>query len=1459
MNLSARIAATFNRSGSGRGDVVGAAAVPAVSRGSEGSGVPSSARLRATLATLVLALAAFAVSAAPALAAPPSTQMDAISEVSYTTAHVTGKVTTDGSVFGTTAYSFQYSTDGTNWSTGFASGFGTNIEGPATAKKVDATISVPKGATQYFVRLVAQNGFFVPPPPEPTEAVSPGPDPSFNALAVDPPTLPGAVGASQVFSTSATVAGKVKRPENKDPAFDVSLCRFEYVSDAEFTATGFATANPVPCEPATPFTTPGGETDVTAAITRLSPGTDYHLRLVAEDAAPAAAAKEAASPFTTESQVTALPTVLAVGDATGIGKRSAQAAGEVERPAGADPALDVECRFEYVSDERFTATGFTGAEQSPCAQNPIGSPGAGHPAITAPVTAELSGLLPDTTYHLRLTAQNGAGEVSEDAADTFTTEAVVHPTFTLDPVTEIGYTKAHLTGTLDPGNQGAQFTFEYALSGTEEWFELATLNGGGMVGVPGPGQAPKQLAWDIGPSGFVYHDPASGAPYDPQPGPGLKPGTAYKARGAWFDLDEFNAYSSGTVEFTTEGTPDLPGATLDPVTIFTGSTAQFTGTVDPNAPAGPLDDEGKATYATDWHLVCTPDCNDANGNPIGGTVEAQGGAQSVSGEARRLEPNKHYEVKMLAHNATGTVETTVQTFDTPLIKPTVNAAAGGSDRKGGYTLQGTVNPNNSPVTACEFRWGPNSASYAFSAPCSPAPGAGPKAVTVEAHLGGLTPGATYHYDLVAANGAGTEESGNQTFVATLSPAEACLNEQVRTEDNSLALPECRAYEMVTPPGKEGFDTKFTGFSEDRVSFTSFAGNLAKSGQNIGNENRYVAARNEVGWQTIPDLNGASGTLKDGPSFVVNDASPLAYSSDLLSSLWDVERLGVPGGAHLYLRNPEGTFTLIGPNPDASLAPLRLTSADLSHVVVWPNPAGRFLLGSGEGIYEYVGTGVDQPRLVDIDNSGSPITACTVGLQTGTSRSFAKSISSDGRVISFLVIGGCGGANPATNEIWARVDGTTSIDVSASECERTAADPGGVCNGPLGSGGCAHTTDGQGGEVGPGCRGAQFQGAAEDGSRVFFTGRRQLVNGDTDQTNDLYACDIPSGHLDPSPGKANSCAGFRQISIAQSGAAEVEDVLANSTDGSSVLFTAKGVLASNEDALGEAAVAGGHNLYVWRQDSLHPAGRTAFVGRLDSEDLSAGDQAPQLTPDGRFVVFTTATQLVPTDTDEVSDVYRYDVESGALARVSTNIFGVGGNGPFDATIPKSGAVSEDGRKVVFTTSEALSPADGNAEPDIYLWTPARVSLISTGSVGGGAIRKAGLEPIRPANIAIDGSGQNIYFETRGALTPADGDDLGDIYAARVGGGVSFARAASCSGEACQAPSSESPSNPSPATAQSPGDGGNAKPKVCPKGKVTKGSKCVRKKTKRHRAKRHHKKHHGKKHHGRKAGSGQGGGK
>jgi hypothetical protein len=214
-----------------------------------------SAAVGRTLALLALAIAALFATAATAGAS----EVKAVSEVSYTTAQVTGKASASGFF---TTWSFEVSTDKTNPSSWTPSpgANGYIINGTGNVP-VNAELTELKGGTKYFVRLLV-NG-------TPTGE----PYPEFTTLPVDPPTIVAVDNASGIFSTSAQATGKVKRPANADPAFNVR-CRFEYVSDSQFTATGFQSAAQAGCKqnPITPAKAgAGGETNVGAEMGGANP------------------------------------------------------------------------------------------------------------------------------------------------------------------------------------------------------------------------------------------------------------------------------------------------------------------------------------------------------------------------------------------------------------------------------------------------------------------------------------------------------------------------------------------------------------------------------------------------------------------------------------------------------------------------------------------------------------------------------------------------------------------------------------------------------------------------------------------------------------------------------------------------------------------------------------------------------------------------------------------------------------------------------------------------------------------------------------------------------------------------------------------------------------------------------------------------------------------------------------
>lgn len=134
------------------------------------------------------------------------------------------------------------------------------------------------------------------------------------------------------------------------------------------------------------------------------------------------------------------------------------------------------------------------------------------------------------------------------------------------------------------------------------------------------------------------------------------------------------------------------------------------------------------------------------------------------------------------------------------------------------------------------------------------------------------------------------------------------------------------------------------------------------------------------------------------------------------------------------------------------------------------------------------------------------------------------------------------------------------------------------------------------------------------------------------------------------------------------------------------------------------------------------------------------------------MFATYAQIVAGDTDDVRDVYRYDAQTDTLVRVSTGEGGFDPNGncgllgariaPGNHGRGQSGgapvnsqyemgnrAVSEDGSRILFTSTEPLSPAASNGLTNAYEWHEGSVSLVNSGS---------GMEPVEDVVIAPAGN-------------------------------------------------------------------------------------------------------------------------
>ena len=146
-----------------------------------------------------------------------------------------------------------------------------------------------------------------------------------------------------------------------------------------------------------------------------------------------------------EGSGTCTPTVISSGTPTAYGAQTVTVTGELN-PEGCPTTY----HFQYGK-----TTGYGATAPSPSASAPAGT-------SQESVSAELTGLEPNSTYHFRLVVTAGAVSVhGED--ETFTTEHAA-PAVTTGQATEVQPGSATLNGTVNPENTQTTYHFQYGTS-----------------------------------------------------------------------------------------------------------------------------------------------------------------------------------------------------------------------------------------------------------------------------------------------------------------------------------------------------------------------------------------------------------------------------------------------------------------------------------------------------------------------------------------------------------------------------------------------------------------------------------------------------------------------------------------------------------------------------------------------------------------------------------------------------------------------------------------------------------------------------------------------------------------------------------------------------------------------------------------------------------------------------------
>jgi hypothetical protein len=609
---------------------------------------------------------------------------------------------------------------------------------------------------------------------------------------------------------------------------------------------------------------------------------------------------------------------------------------------------------------------------------------------------------------------------------------------------------------------------------------------------------------------------------------------------------------------------------------------------------------------------------------------------------------------------------------------------------------------------------------------------------------------------------------------------SCANEQFRIGP-SAALPDCRAYEMVSPPDKNGgtvdggpnfgelvapTQAAVDGEAVTYGSTTAFTGTEAASAPAAS---QYISTRTGGGWvtrsvdptQQVP--GGKIPTFTGAPDFSLFQG----FSEDLGSGFllaWDPQPdpSAPVGFFNPYLRD-DGTggyqllSSVVPPDytnteevfvPSSGFAVVYAgVSADGQHAIFEADDA--LTPGAVPGktnLYEWsAGSPLEMVSLPAAVEAGAPVFGSATGgaaslqdqvglAEGGFPFNFSGALSSDGKR-AFWSAGGQVYMHEITE------GGSRTVDVSASQ---KSGEPSGKAA-------------------------AQYWTANSAGSFVYFTSSEQLTAGSTaGQCQDRYPCqdlyqyDANTGEL--SDLTVDSHAGETAAVKGVLGTGESEGV-------PYVYFMAGGVLAGNENSQGQKAVPQTCRAATYSNSSevntpcnlyVYHGGQAVYIATLGTAEDELSDyteavmgRTSRVSPDGGLLAFQSEMPLTGYDNapangescakpvregsrtpyaqdgGRCTEVFEYDARTGRLVCASC----VPGGPPPTAysLVPEDDHAFEpitgwesstvqqryllDDGRLFFQSEDALLPQATNGRLNIYEYEPEGTGQCAASGGGG----------------------------------------------------------------------------------------------------------------------------------------------
>jgi hypothetical protein len=1171
---------------------------------------------------------------------------------------------------------------------------------------------------------------------------------------------------------------------------------------------------------------------MTREFTGLTPGTQYFFRIKVDRFRPT----EYSNVITATTLSMSGPTVLSASDATDVSYVTAKASGSVEgvdRPSDEFAAdFDSDCRFEYVSQSVFESDGFyQGAPSAPCSVNPVVGDG------PTPVSAELTNLAPDTTYHLRLRIAN-AGGVDTKEVSTFTTLHVDPPTaIAINDAANVEYSKAELSGKAErPANPDpafdAQCRFEYVSSleyGVRDEVQRVVVKATGGTFTLGLGeQTSAPIKFNASTtemqSALEALSKIGSGDVTVSGGPG--------------DEDGENPYIlTFTGALTGQGVDNLAidGSGLQPVGE---SSAEWQFVADGHGAEG-------FNHAST--VPCNPEMitNPAGTEPVKATVTAN---------LSELAPGTTYHYRLAVSNAGGSdTKEAVNTFTTLVPgAPAVSILPPSTVTATSAHLAGTINPGGTDP-GFNVNW------HFRCTPKCPGIEGGTIAADESTHevsvdATGLKANTSYSVVLIATNAAAKVVAGPELFmtaaakpVVTTFPAfalaggtEALVGGKVDPENSAtkywIEYGSDESYGASIPAAQDasagaGNDS---GFVTQKVSglqpsttyhFRLVAANSVGAVQ--GADKTFTTAPptglgSSIGKLTLPDnraweqvspvdkngsdvwkvdaqasVSGGAITFKSQGSFADQPTAKGGLQTDYLSKRgaggWSTAGITPPGGLFnvgvgYHAFSPDLAFATLlrselvyeSLDPEFETDPTAINQT--KRYYIRNNSTGTYRVQPESSPPSAFGAADDYSRVVFQREDELTPDGCVffcVYEQAGIGPVKLASKLPDGNFEygQYAGISRDGSrvyfTGLLTGHLYARVDGSSTIQLD--ESERTVP--------PVGGG-----------------SGVSLGGFSDfEGEQAVFASAEELVDADEDSATDLYAWD------------GSKPVGERLTLVSQGDMPGVEaqfaGFLGSEFDQLSREDMRRGYFTASNQILAGQPDAPGQKIYFWEGDG----GQSKLSYVATGSVTSSFGGAARVSPNGRYLAFASNDRLTAYDSAGKQEVYRYDsltdqlvcvsCEPGgrpAKADASFNYFRQDeSTGESEYLYPMPHVLrnlSADG-KVFFQSPESLSPHDSNGLQDVYEYQNGLPYLISAGTGAGES---------RFLDASADGN--DVFFATSDGLVGWDKGSDFDVYDARVGGGLPEPPppVIGCDGDACQPPPTP-PNDPTPASASFNGAG------------------------------------------------------